>query len=132
MALCVPLLGVPLAFPPHGLSGGLLPSPLSVRKRGGSLKREAHLVGLGSSRTAHGGKGVEVPEGIHPEFLPSRSPEVQPAERLWHLTSEAIANRLLEGLEELEGALVERCAALCEQVELLRSHTYYHWWPDAA
>jgi transposase len=80
----------------------------------------------------HTGKEVEVPKGIHLEFLPSHSPELQPAERLWHLTNEAIANHLLESLEELEEALVERCVALCEQTELIRSHTNYHWWPDAA
>ncbi len=36
----------------------------------------------------HTGKEVEVPEGIHLEFLPSRSPELQPAERQWPLTNE--------------------------------------------
>jgi hypothetical protein len=36
----------------------------------------------------HTGKEVEVPEGIHLEFLPSGSPELQPAERLWVLTNE--------------------------------------------
>lgn len=29
----------------------------------------------------HTGKEVEIPEGIHLEFLPARSPELQPAER---------------------------------------------------
>ncbi len=33
----------------------------------------------------HTGKEVEVPEGIHLEFLPSGSPELQPVERLWPL-----------------------------------------------
>src|SRR5687767_15303347 len=40
----------------------------------------------------HTGKEVEVPEGIHLEFLPSGSPELQPVERLWVLTNEAVAN----------------------------------------
>ena len=39
----------------------------------------------------HTGGEVEVPEGIHLEFLPSGSPELQPAERLWVLTNEAVA-----------------------------------------
>jgi transposase len=39
----------------------------------------------------HTGGEVEVPEGIHLEFLPSGSPELQPAERLWPLTNEAVA-----------------------------------------
>jgi transposase len=80
----------------------------------------------------HTGKEVEVPEGIHLEFLPSHSPELQPTERLWPLTNEAVANRLFESLDELEEALIERCVALCEQAEAIQSHTNYHWWPDAA
>ncbi len=80
----------------------------------------------------HTGKEVQIPEGIHLEFLPSHSPELQPTERLWPLSNEAVANRLFESLDELEEALIERCVALCEQAETIRSHTSYHWWPDAA
>ncbi|HEX4993027.1 MAG TPA: transposase, partial [Rubrobacteraceae bacterium] len=80
----------------------------------------------------HTGKEVEIPEGMHLEFLPSHSPELQPTERLWPLTNESVANRLFESLEELEEVLIERCVALCEQAETIRSHTNYHWWPDAA
>ena len=35
---------------------------------------------------------LRVPEGIHLEFLPSHSPELQPSERLWPLSDEALAN----------------------------------------
>jgi transposase len=81
----------------------------------------------------HTGKEVEVPEGVQLEFLPARSPELQPAERLWPLTNEAVANRRpFENLDELEGALVERLVALVGDPELIRSHTFYHWWPHAA
>jgi transposase len=79
----------------------------------------------------HTGGEVEVPEGIHLEFLPSGSPELQPAERLWPLTNEALANRLFEELEELEEALVERCVQLLDQTEAIRDLTNYHWWPQA-
>jgi transposase len=58
----------------------------------------------------HTGKEVEVPEGIELEFFPAHSPELQPAERLWPLANEAVANRPFESLGELEEALVERCA----------------------
>ena len=75
---------------------------------------------------------VEIPEGIHLEFLPSGSPELQPAERLWPLTNEAVANRLFEELPEMEDALVDRCVELLEQAETIRDLTNYHWWPQAA
>jgi len=106
-----------------------------------ALSHFAREVGAGEERRIvlvldqagwHTGREVEVPEGIHLEFLSARSPELQPAERLWPLANEALANRLFEDLDELEEALVERCVALLEQSDLIRSHTLYHWWPDAA
>ena len=75
---------------------------------------------------------LEVPEGIHLEFLPSHSPELQPAERLWPLSNEGVANCYFEEIEDLEEALVERCLALLDQPELIRSHIRYPWWPGAA
>jgi transposase len=80
----------------------------------------------------HPGKEVEVPEGIHLEFLPSGSPELQPAERLWALTNEALANGLFEEIEEIEEALMERCLELLDQTETIRDLTNYNWWPQAA
>jgi transposase len=80
----------------------------------------------------HTGGEVEVPEGIHLEFLPSGSPELQPAERLWVLTNEAVANGLFEEIEEVEETLMERCLELHDQSELIRDLTNYHWWPQAA
>jgi transposase len=44
---------------------------------------------------------VQAPAGIHLHFLPPYSPELQPAERLWPLTNEALANRHFRDLEEL-------------------------------
>ena len=80
----------------------------------------------------HTGGEVELPKGIHLEFLPKGSPELQPAERLWPLTNEAIANRLFEEIEEIEEALVKRCVELLDQGEIIRDLTNYHWWPQAA
>lgn len=39
----------------------------------------------------HRSQQVKVPQGLHLEFLPSHSPELQPAERLWTITNEPIA-----------------------------------------
>jgi transposase len=77
-------------------------------------------------------------QGAHPrgdtqlEFLPPRSPELQPAQRLWPLSNEGVANRHFEEIDDLEEALVERCVALGEQPEIIRSYTRYHWWPNVA
>ena len=81
----------------------------------------------------HIGKEVEVPEGIHLQFLPSGSPELMPAQRLWPLTTnEAVANGIFEEIEGIEEALMERCVELHAQSESIRDLTNYHWWPQAA
>ncbi len=73
-----------------------------------------------------------MPEGIHLEFLPKGSPELMPAERLWPLTNEALANRIFEEIEEVEEALMGRCIELLDQTEAIKDLTNYHWWPQAA
>ena len=46
-----------------------------------------------------------VPDGIVLEFLPAYTPELQPAERLWPLTNEAVANKHFATLKDLDAAL---------------------------
>ena len=41
----------------------------------------------------HGEAGLAVPNGVRLVFLPPYTPELQPAERLWSLVDEPIANR---------------------------------------
>ncbi len=122
----------PLAHPSHGQRGGLLLGALSLRQREIGASKDQRILLVLDQAGWHTGKEAEVPEGIHLEFLPARSPELQPAERLWPLANEAVANRLFEDLSQLEETLAERCVALLEQTELIRSLTLYHWWPDAA
>ena len=96
---------------------------------GGSRRGEAHPSGCGQSRWHTGGE-VQIPEGIHLEFLPNGSPELMPAERLWPLTNEALANGLFEEIEEIEQTLLERCVQLLDQAESIKVLTNYHWWPQ--
>ena len=73
---------------------------------------------------------VAVPEGIRLVFLPPRSPELQPAERLWPLSNQAICNRRFETLEDLEVEQSKRCCQLMQQPDLVRRYTAFHWWPS--
>jgi hypothetical protein len=66
---------------------------------------------------------------VHSEFLPSGSPELMPAERLWPSSNEAIAERLFEEISEVEEALLERSHQLLGQAMAIRDLTTYHWWP---
>jgi transposase len=77
----------------------------------------------------HTSKQLTIPEGVHLVFLPPYSPELQPAERLWTLTNEAIVNRLFATLDELEEVQGQRCVTLQANPDLIRRHTLFAWWP---
>ncbi|PLZ96700.1 hypothetical protein CEN50_17720 [Fischerella thermalis CCMEE 5268] len=55
------------------------------------------------------------------DILPSHSPELQPAERLWTLVNESIANRTFETLDDLEEILFHRCQSLLQQQDLIQA-----------
>ncbi len=77
----------------------------------------------------HVSKKLVMPEGLHPCFLPPYSPELQPAERLWPLTDEAVANKPIETLDDLTDILDRRCSALSDQPNIVKANTHFHWWP---
>ena len=78
----------------------------------------------------HVAKELVMPEHLHAAFLPPYSPELQPAERLWPLANEAIANRCFEDLTALGDALEPHCLTLARQPEVIRGHTLFGWWPQ--
>lgn len=71
-----------------------------------------------------------LPEGIHLTLLPAYSPELQPAERLWTLVDEPVANRAFATMDALEAVLVARCRTLEADPARLKAHTHFHWWPQ--
>ncbi len=75
-------------------------------------------------------KDLVVPEGIHLVLMPSYSPELQPAERLWTLVNEPLANLAFPTIAEVEELVYQRCQRLLKQQDLIRGLTAYHWWPD--
>ena len=79
----------------------------------------------------HRSSELLVPLGVEVVFLPASTPELQPAERLWPMVREAVANRSFESLDELQERLVERCLQLAEQSEAVQAATNYHWLPAA-
>ena len=106
-----------------------------------TLEAFAREVGAGESKTVilvidnagwHVSGDITPPEGIVLSFLPPYTPELQPAERLWPLTNEAVANRSFETLAELEETLEKRCLDLCEAADFVKGHTHFSWWPAPA
>lgn len=104
-----------------------------------SLKLFAKSVGAADQRIIllvmdgagwHHPSALKIPKGIYVEYLPPYSPELQPAERLWPLTDEAIANQTFDDLDDLENKLQERCLQLDSQTDLVTKHTNFDWWPE--
>jgi transposase len=92
--------------------------------------KDKHIILTIDQAGWHSSKQVQVPEGLHLEFIPSHSPELQPAELLWPLVNEPIANRSFKNLDELEEVLFQRCQVLIEQPSLIKAIAAFHWWPQ--
>ena len=78
----------------------------------------------------HTSPTVVLPAGIELVFLPAASPELQPAERLWALVDEPLANRAFPDVQALEAVLVARCRTLEADPQRLTAHPRFHWWPS--
>jgi hypothetical protein len=105
------------------------------------LQRFAAAVGAGKDKCIilvldgagyHASAHLVVPEGVRLVFLPPYTPELQPAEHLWPLVREAVANQNFASLEALDQALATRCLALAAQPDTIKTNTTFHWWPKAA
>jgi hypothetical protein len=105
------------------------------------LARFAQAVGAGPDKLVilvldgagwHAPEHLAVPEGLRLVFLPPYTPELQPAEHLWPLVREAIANEGFASRAALDRALADRCLALAGQPDPVKANTRFHWWPKAA
>jgi hypothetical protein len=87
------------------------------------------LVLVVDGASAHRAKSLQTPERITIVSLPAYTPELNPAERLWPLVKEGIANRPHDSIGALEEAVCTRCQRItAAQITAL---TNYHWWPTA-
>jgi transposase len=91
------------------------------------LSAEKRIVLIQDNAGWHKSKDVIVPEGIHVEYLPAYSPELQPAERLWSLVDEPLVNEYFESIEEMEEILAKRCCTLQDMQQDIKNLTNYHW-----
>ena len=71
-----------------------------------------------------------VPEGLRLVYLPPYAPELQPAEHLWPILDEPLANRYFATLADLERTVADRCRVL--EGDQLSLGTNFHWWPKPA
>jgi hypothetical protein len=124
--------------PERGTTHGLLVPTVNTAAFSAALANFAHDQGVGPTKQIvlvldgagwHSGTAVRVPDGLHLVPLPPYSPELQPAERLWPLVNEPLANRAFDSLAALDTVLGERCVYLADHPELVRGYTAFHWWP---
>src|SRR3954469_16125254 len=71
-----------------------------------------------------------LPWGLRLAYLPPYSPELQPAEHLWPVLDEPLANQYFETLADLERVVANRCRGL--DGDQLSLGTNFHWWPKPA
>lgn len=125
--------------PPSGKVAWYLVPSISLEIFGDVLAAFAEEQNLGADKKIlltldsagwHASANLKVPDGIFLAFQPPYSPEVQPAEHLWPLCDEALANESFDTIEALEDRLAARCCALAEQPDVLRSATCFPWWPS--
>ena len=122
-----PTTGEAVWFLSTGLSKPLFEALLAALARRTGAGRERHIVLVLDNAGWHGPKGLAVPDGITLVFLPPYSPELQPAERLWPLVDEPVANKHFATLAELDATVGERCRRL--GADAIQPHTDFHWWP---
>jgi DDE superfamily endonuclease len=77
----------------------------------------------------HTSKDLQLPNGLETIPLPPYSPELQPAEHLWHLSDETIVNHSFTTLDQLQDSLAAQCLRLIQQPQRIKDLCLFHWWP---
>ena len=94
-----------------------------------NASEQKHVLLVMDNASWHTSPKLLSPEGVETVYQPPYSPELQPAEHLWSLTDELVANRCPTNLNDLEQRLTLQCERLIKQPERVKAHTLFHWWP---
>jgi hypothetical protein len=111
----------------NGVSKPFFAALLELFAREAGAGRERLMVLELDSAGWHSAPNLVVPEGLRLVSLPRDSPELQPAEHLWPVRDEPLANPYFATLADLERAVAERCLVL--DGHQLSLGTNVHWWP---
>jgi hypothetical protein len=88
---------------------------------------EKLLVVLVDNAGWHIAKRLAVPPNVVLHPLPACTPELQPAEPLWPLVREAVANEGYDDLGAMTPVLVERCRWLIDHPDVVRGSVGFGW-----
>jgi hypothetical protein len=75
----------------------------------------------------HTAKRLAVPPNVVLHHLPSCTPELQPAEPLWPLVREGLANKTFPTLAALTVPLERRCRWLADHPDVVKGAVGFHW-----
>jgi hypothetical protein len=75
----------------------------------------------------HTAKRLPVPPNVVLHRQPSCTPELQPAEHLWPLVREGLANRVFDTLPKLTEVLAARCQWLTDHPTVVGGAVGFHW-----
>src|SRR4051794_30553123 len=126
-AFVQPTSGETFWYVSNGVSKPFFAALLALFAREAGAGRERIIVlGLDSAGW-HTAPNLVVPEGLRLAYLPPYSPELQPAEHLWPVLDEPLANQSFETLADLERTVADRCRVL--DGDQLSLGTNFHWWP---
>ena len=114
-----------------GVDAGLLGAVLAAFAEAVGAGEDKLVVLVLDNAGRHVSGDLVVPKGIELAFLPPYTPELQPAEHLWPLANEAVANKHFASLADLDAALSERCRTLATMPEVIKAATSFGWWPAA-
>jgi len=129
-AFVQPTSGETFWYVSNGVSKPFFAGLLALFAREAGAGRDRLIVlGLDSAGW-HTAPNLAVPDGIRPVYLPPYSPELQPAEHLWPVLDEPLANQYFATLADLEHVVTERCRVLNH--DQLKPGTNFHWWPKPA
>ena len=129
-AFVQPISGEVFWYISNGIAKPFFAALLALFAREAGAGRDRIIVlGLDSAGW-HTAPNLAVPDGIWPVYLPPYSPELQPAEHLWPVLDEPLANQYFETLADLERVVANRCRGL--DGDQLSLGTNFHWWPKPA
>lgn len=75
----------------------------------------------------HTTKKLKIPDNIRLFPIPSHTPELQPAECIWPLAKECVANESFADLDELESVVIPRCKWLIENPAIVKGKVGFGW-----
>ena len=126
-AFTQPLSGETVWYRSTGVSKAFFAALLAAFAEETRAGRERSIV-LGLDNAGwHTEPNLPVPDGIRLVYLPSDTPELQPAEHLWPVLDEPVVNTYFATLADLEAVIAQRCIELDSQD--LRTGTNFYWWP---